>query len=313
MPYLGPLGMGMTPERMKQYGKGLGLWQDKRRAVGDPITHIRDDNPRVELVDPGSWTLVEPAKDDQTAINPIANGVFIWTEIVGAGHAFVSVHQENNPYVYTYGRFGRTGEPYGAVGDGVLNFFRFGDARTYYQSELYGVGARVFRIDDADPAIARAHFERLWNSGRPVAQTPTMGDMTRRAGRTIDQYDVTGVNCTTHVAAAIKVAGSSVFKGGYSTNAGMWIEQEEDFAVPLSLQRFLLEKSAEPSMIVVDMTGEFMRQYPNTEGVTAADESERGTMTQRAMAEAASAVGTVSPYSGGSIGGLLDGAFDVSK
>ena len=26
----------MTPERMRQYGKGLGLWQDKRLASADP-------------------------------------------------------------------------------------------------------------------------------------------------------------------------------------------------------------------------------------------------------------------------------------
>lgn len=35
----------MTPERMRQYGKGLGLWQDKSLAVGEPISYLRKDEP----------------------------------------------------------------------------------------------------------------------------------------------------------------------------------------------------------------------------------------------------------------------------
>ena len=30
----------MTPERMRQYGKGLGLWQDKRLATAEPISYL---------------------------------------------------------------------------------------------------------------------------------------------------------------------------------------------------------------------------------------------------------------------------------
>lgn len=304
----------MTPERMRQYGKGLGLWQDKSLAVGEPISYVRKDHPiQVTLVEKARGMWIEPGEGCEKPVNPLANGVFIWTEIVGAGHAFVSVHQDNNPYVYTYGRFGRTGNPLGAVGDGILNFFQHGDARAYYQGALYGVGARAFRIDDADPAITRAYFERLWKGGAPATKTPAMGEMTKRGGRTIDQYDVTGRNCTTHAADGIKAAGSSVFKGGYTTNSQLRIESEEDFAVPLSLQRYLVKKSGEVDMLVVDVTSEFKRQYPNTDGVQAANQDSRDTMAQRAMAETASAIGTVSPYSGGSVGGLLDGAFDVSK
>lgn len=35
----------MTPEQMKQYGKGLGLWQDKRLATAEPISYLRKDHP----------------------------------------------------------------------------------------------------------------------------------------------------------------------------------------------------------------------------------------------------------------------------
>ena len=260
----------MTPERMRQYGKGLGLWQDKRLASADPISYLRQDHPiSVTPVAQAQGFWLDSTDDCTKPDNPLANGVFLWTEIIGAGHAFVSVHQDNNPYVYTYGRFGRTGNPRGAVGDGILNFFQHGDARTYYQAELYGVNAKVFRIDDANPAITRAYFERLWQSGSPAVQTPAMRDMTKRGGHTIDQYDVTGKNCTTHATDGLKMAGSKVFQGGYTTHSQMRVESEEDFAVPLSLQRYLMKKSAEPSMLVVDMTSEFRRQYPNTEGVAA--------------------------------------------
>jgi hypothetical protein len=41
----------MTPERMRQYGKGLGLWKDKRLATAEPISYLRPDHPiRVEPV-----------------------------------------------------------------------------------------------------------------------------------------------------------------------------------------------------------------------------------------------------------------------
>ncbi|MEL4014871.1 PAAR domain-containing protein [Dryocola clanedunensis] len=34
--------------------------------------------------------------------NELLNGVYIWTETKNAGHAFVSVHENNNVYLYTY-------------------------------------------------------------------------------------------------------------------------------------------------------------------------------------------------------------------
>ncbi|MEI7194097.1 hypothetical protein WCT98_20970, partial [Pectobacterium brasiliense] len=74
--------------------------------------------------------------------NPLENGVFIWTETKGTGHAFVSVHEGNSASVFTYGRFGRRSGIVGAVGDGILNFLQFEDARTYYREELYKMEAK---------------------------------------------------------------------------------------------------------------------------------------------------------------------------
>lgn len=150
------------------------------------------------------------------ADNPLLNGVFLWTETTGAGHVFVSVHQDNSIYLYTYGRYGRT-DPGNLTGDGILNFFQDEDARNYYRYELYEMDGRVFYIADADPTKIRSYFEDMWSSGTPSIQSPNMLDGTKRRGRSIDKYDVTGSNCTTHSVKGIKFAGSKVFDTGYQS------------------------------------------------------------------------------------------------
>ena len=241
--------------------------------------------------------------------NPLLNGVYIWTETKNAGHAFVSVHENNNVYLYTYGRYGRTNRG-GFTGDGVLNFLQDEDARVYYRSELYEMGARVFRIDDADPVKTRAFFEDLWNSSKPAIQTSKMPETTRRRGHTIDEYDVTGSNCTTHSVAGIKYAGSTVFEHGYtSTTTQLPIEAEEDFTVPVSLQRFLIAKGGVmSSMLVVEMTEVFKEQYPNSDNLQPFQETPGG-VVQHVAAEGAATGDSLSPYSGGTVGGVLGGSY----
>ncbi|HGE6932337.1 TPA: PAAR domain-containing protein [Enterobacter cloacae] len=241
--------------------------------------------------------------------NPLLNGVYIWTETKNAGHAFVSVHENNNVYLYTYGRYGRTNRG-GFTGDGVLNFLQDEDARVYYRSELYEMGARVFRIDDADPVKTRAFFEGLWNSSKPAIQTSKMPETTRRRGHTIDEYDVTGSNCTTHSVAGIKYAGSTVFEHGYtSTTTQLPIEAEEDFTVPVSLQRFLIAKGGDmSSMLVVEMTEVFKEQYPNSDNLQPFQETPGG-VVQHVAAEGAATGDSLSPYSGGTVGGVLGGSY----
>lgn len=245
--------------------------------------------------------------------NALLNGVYIWTETKNAGHAFVSVHENNNIFLYTYGRYGRT-DPGGFTGDGVLNFLQDEDARVYYRAELYEMGARVFRIDDADPMRTRQFFEDLWNNSKPAIQTASMPETTRRRGRTINGYDVTGSNCTTHSVAGIKFAGSTVFEHGYtSTTTQLPIEAEEDFTVPVSLQKFLVAKGNDmSSMLVVEMTSVFKEQYPNSGNLQSFQET-RGGVIQHVAAEAAATGDSLSPYSGGTMGGVLGGSYDNDK
>ncbi|MFP9469745.1 hypothetical protein AB6D37_13535 [Pectobacterium brasiliense] len=297
----------MEHDKFMQYGRGLGLWRNPRENIKpEPINYFRDD-PIYLTPSKGEW--INQSQECKKENNPLENGVFIWTETKGTGHAFVSVHEGNSASVFTYGRFGRRSGVAGAVGDGILNFLQFEGARTYYREELYQTEAKVFLITDANPAIARLYFEKLWRSGGKVKETIKMGESTKRNGRTVDQYDVTGVNCTTHATKGVKIAGSQIFEGGYTTHSQIRINYEEDFAVPVSLQRYLERKSGESSMLVVDMTSEFRNQYPNTDNYTPISED----TTLRVVSEVVSGIGKISPYSGGSVGGLLEGMHDVNK
>ncbi len=245
--------------------------------------------------------------------NPLLNGVYIWTETTDAGHAYVSVHENNSIYLYTYGRYGRTG-PGNLTGDGILNFLQGEDARVYYRAELYRMGARAFRIDDADPTKTRQFFEDLWNKGEPAIRTSEMKETTQRRGHTIDEYDVTGNNCTTHSVEGIKFAGSKVFEHGYtSTTTQLPIDIAEDFTIPVSLQRYLESKSSDfSSMTVVEMTNEFKKMYPNKDNLPCYQKSPKGKV-QHIAAEAAATGDSLSQYSSGTFGGVLGGSYDVDE
>lgn len=242
--------------------------------------------------------------------NPLLNGVYIWIETTSAGHAFVSVHENNSIYLYTYGRYGRTDKST-FTGDGILDFFQDEDARKYYRFELYEMGARTFRIDDADPKLTRKFFENLWNDGAIPIQTPNMQDGTKRRGRTIDKYDVTGSNCTTHSIEGIKFAGSKVFKHHYiSTMTQLPVGIEEDFTIPVSLQSYLEAKSKDySSMLVVEMTNTFKQQFPNIDN-QGPQPMGGSAKIQQGAADSAAVAGSASPYSGGTVGGSLGSTYD---
>lgn len=245
--------------------------------------------------------------------NKLLNGVYIWTETTDAGHAFVSVHQDNSIFLYTYGRYGRTG-PGNLTGDGILNFLQGEDARVYYRAELYRMGARAFRIDDADPTKTRQFFEDLWNKGEPAIRTSEMKETTQRRGHTIDEYDVTGNNCTTHSVEGIKFAGSKIFEHSYtSTTTQLPIDIEEDFTIPVSLQRYLESKGSDFStMTVVEMTAEFKKMYPNKDNLPRYQESPKGKV-QHIAAGAAATGDSLSQYSSGTFGGVLGGSYDINE
>lgn len=243
--------------------------------------------------------------------NRLFNGVYVWTETTGVGHAFVSVHENNTVRLYTYGRYGRTG--FGSfTGDGILNFLQDEDAINYYLAELYRLGARAFQINDADIKKTRTFFEKAWNSGTIVIQTSEMKEVTKRRGRTIDEYDVTGSNCTTHTTEGIKMAGSKIFETRYTPMTTQFpIEAVHDFTVPESLQKFLIAKSVDlSSILVIEVTNAFKKQYPYINNIELIKPS-LGTKSQTLAVETAAVGDSLSPYSGGTLGGILGGSYDA--
>lgn len=70
--------------------------------------------------DPQTDSFTDTSKPED---NQLLNEVYLWPETTDAGHAFVSVHQDNSIYLYTYGRYGKTG-PGNLTGDGILNFLQ---------------------------------------------------------------------------------------------------------------------------------------------------------------------------------------------
>ncbi|WP_449553931.1 PAAR domain-containing protein [Lelliottia amnigena] len=256
--------------------------------------------------DPQTDSFADTCKPED---NPLLNGVYIWTETTETGHAFVSVHEGNTVYLYTYGRYGRTGGPFGMTGDGILDFMKGDDVRDYYRKELYENNARVFKINDAGIPETRAFFENLWKEGRRPKGIEE-NSATDRTGHSIDSYDVTGSNCTTHTVAGIKAAGSTIFDTSYSSkNTQLPIESEAHFTIPVSLQTYLLSKSPSlQSMAVVEVTDDFKNQFPNINGQYVPSESSMG-KAKRYAAETMSSIGSISPYSGENVGGVL-GEYD---
>lgn len=284
-------------------------WDDDYEFGGEPtVTHM-DLSHLVEMpvlpgpiADPKTDSFADTCKPED---NPLLNGVYIWTETIETGHAFVAVHENNTVYIYTHGRYGRTGGPFGMTGDGILDFMKGDDARDYYRKELYENDARVFKINDAVIPETRAFFENLWKEGRkPIGVEENSA--TDRTGLSIDSYDVTGSNCTTHTVAGIKAAGSTIFDTNYSSKSTLLpIESEEHFTIPVSLQNYLLSKSRSlHSMAVVEVTGEFKNLYPNVNGQHVSPEGRAG-KAKRYAAETMSSLGSISPYSGENVGAVL--------
>ncbi|MCG5049867.1 hypothetical protein L2164_14290 [Pectobacterium brasiliense] len=110
----------MEHDKFMQYGRGLGLWCNPRENIKpEPISYFMDD-PIYLMPSKGEW--INQIQECKKENNPLENGVFIWTEIKGTGHAFVSVHEGNNASVFTYGRFGRrsgAGETVGGLLEGM--------------------------------------------------------------------------------------------------------------------------------------------------------------------------------------------------
>jgi hypothetical protein len=88
------------------------------------------------------------------------------------------------------------------------------------------------------------------------------------------------------------------------------MDTEIDFTIPYSLQRYLVEKNSDFStMMVIDMTSEFKKQYYNVGNKEPSSEGSMGTVMETGAVSSAS-MGSGTPYSGGTFGGSLGSSFN---
>ncbi|HGN0024429.1 TPA: PAAR domain-containing protein [Proteus mirabilis] len=243
--------------------------------------------------------------------NLLYDGVFVWTETFGSGHSFVTIHKNSHVSLYSYGRYGMPG-PLTLTGDGILLYMTGEDARKYIRDELYITNARFFKITDANTDKTETYFNNLWKSGSIPNLPEKAGELTRRNGRSIDVYDVSGNNCTTHTVKGLKQSGTRIFEDSYTPMRTQYpIEREDAFTVPVSFQNYLDgKKNNFKKLDVIEVTSDFHKQYPNIDNLTPSD---KGTMIQSFEFTTSSAKigGEATGFDGGEMGGgVLGSTYD---
>lgn len=232
--------------------------------------------------------------------SPLYNGVFLWTETQGAGHAFVSIHVKGKVYLFTYGRYDQIG--FSPVGDGVLIKYKGEKATSYYESELYKLSANVFQITDIDENTTINIFDILWQSSDKKPYGNETKEDIKENGRIIDKYDITGNNCTTISVNGLKESGTTIFN---SSILGQ-IEYSEDFVIPSSLNEHLIKLSKSIDMRVINMTSIFKQNVVNTSNYSKLDGAGLGNSSVGVAGDSSGSTGdTSSGISTGTSGGML--------
>ncbi|MCC8366360.1 MULTISPECIES: hypothetical protein [unclassified Xenorhabdus] len=235
----------------------------------------------------------------ETTCRWLPKGVFLWVETKGTGHTFISVHTEKGINVFSYGRYANV-SPTQITGDGVLVWMQDNEAIEYMSSELYRMEAQVYNIRDADIIAIMTYFKSRWHTGKEVTSA-SANEPTKKFGRVIDTYDLTGVNCTTHSIKALNYAGSKVFerKNIFSIN------YTEDFTIPYSLRIYMNDiDTLKKSMIITDVTWSFKQQMRNTKGLVPLNNVGKKQEAFGVAAKSAGMLGTQSSgYGGATFGG----------
>lgn len=142
----------------------------------------------------------------------IPDGVYIWVEILGFGHAFLSVHKNGSNIVYTYGRYDDV-DSIKITGEGVFIKYTGNLAIAYMKNRLYKSNAscNVYKISDANVEQAIAVSDALWNSSSEQPDNEKTAREIKTHGRIIDDYNLFFRNCVTTTIKLIEESGSNVF------------------------------------------------------------------------------------------------------
>jgi uncharacterized Zn-binding protein involved in type VI secretion len=233
--------------------------------------------------------------------NELSDGVFLWTETQGAGHAFVSIHIKNMIHVFTYGRYDQEG--FSPVGEGVLIKYSSERAERFYTKELYRMMASVFKILDVDESNTLSIFNALWASSSVHPDGKNTSAEIKENGRVIDRYNLAVNNCTTTSVTGLKKAGTGIFDVRLFDSFGY----SEDFAIPSSLNAYLEELAVNPAdMRIMRMTDEFKGNYHNASNYKEIEGAGSGN-------ETAGAIGKVSGFAGKGSSGYAPTTFSQSQ
>ncbi len=212
----------------------------------------------------------------QVKITRIPNGVYVWTETVYWGHAFILVVKENLIIAYTYG--GYTSD----TSLGVLIRYKNKEAMEYMRKALYLVNSSVYKINDINFDNVTKFFDPIWNNSNNI---PPKGGTAyiESAGKIIDEYKIFSRNCTTITCDALKAAGSKIFDLpdfknycprinaiDYGEPFCLIADPSDGYIDPEDLEDYLnylcLINKNKPNKLVEKMTNLFRLRVPNIDG-----------------------------------------------
>lgn len=140
----------------------------------------------------------------------IQDGVYVWIETEGVGHAFISMHQSENIYVYSYGRYDDI-DLIKVTGEGVLAKFQGKPAIFFIKAELNLKNYKIYKINDVLIKPCISFFDKLWNASSEKPDNIHKNEIWKKYGKVINKYNLFYRNCTTIIIDALKASGTKIF------------------------------------------------------------------------------------------------------
>ena len=162
---------------------------------------------------------------------------FIATETIGTGHAFLVVKTSEELIVYTYGRYG-TVDWNQTSGEGVLIRKTGQDAVDFINFETTRMGAKFFEVGDVTAAKIKSVVDEEYFTGH-------FSESGNLEGLVIDEYSLTGTNCSMHSCGWIIDGGSKIFE-----ESTLGFKSNEEFVIPSSLQDYLTSESKDKNKAI---------------------------------------------------------------
>ena len=180
----------------------------------------------------------------------VEDGVFVWIETIGTGHALLTVH-DSDITMFSYGRYDDIyPNTLGTMGDGVLIKASNEDCKPYLREQIFAKGARVFKITDVNKSDVFNYLNDIWEDSDDYPDS-TEGELTLKSGRVINEYSLFENNCTTTIVDSLDKSGTKIFEDSI-----LGVELDQSFTIPVSLSDYLKDASLNFDMLVIDVTKE---------------------------------------------------------